>query len=223
MQNNLNNPSQINNPQTTNKTVISDTETTHLRLEVVEYVRAKLDIAQIASVDFQDFERDIVIAGLLEGLVNLKNRSETDSSRRISRIILAIIEQNYEILASKHNKYLKLRDLSWDKVFGIIPEIRILLKGKPAMMNDIIVFIGKVKEKCPFPYQYYWILHTKSKDPRAKLIPEEIFLFSYLQDYVKAMNKNTKELSDHYKQGEKDKEIKKGMFGLRAAIKSVFE
>jgi hypothetical protein len=212
MTNNASNPNSA-------KIIISEVETTGLRLELVDYVKSVLDLSQIASIDFQDFEKDIIINGLLEGLVKLKNRTDTDSSKRISKIIMGIIEQRYDILASKKNKYLKLRDLSWDKVFGIIFEIKIILKSKPQLLQEMIVFIDKVKEKCPFPYQYYWILHAKSKDPRAKLIPEEIFLLSYLQDYDKAMNKNTREFTSHY---QKIRNPKKGLFGLRDAIKTAW-
>lgn len=210
--------STISDNQSMSKIIIADTETTTLRLEIVDYVKTQLEITAIASPDFLEFEKDIVLTGLLEGLVKLKNRADNDSSKRASRIILDIIEDHYDILASKKNKYLKLRDLSWDKVFGILPEIKILLKHKQVLLNDILIFINKVKEKCPLPYQYYWILNTRAKDPRSKLIPEEIFLLDYLQDYDKAITKNTKELKNHYRS-----ESRQGMFGIRAAIKSVIK
>lgn len=205
--------------QTEDKIVIADTETTTLRLEIVEYVKKQLEITEIASIDFLEFEKDIVLTGLLEGLVKLKNRTDSDSSKRASRIILDIVEERYDIVASKKNKYLKLRDLSWDKVFCVLPEIQILLKKKPALLTDILIFVNKVKEKCPRPYQYYWILNTRAKDPRSKLIPEEVFLLDYLKDYDKAITKNTKDLKNHYKD-EVNTQNKQGLFGIRAAIKS---
>lgn len=182
------------------KTAISDVETTALRLEIVALVKNRLEQKDTASNDFLEFERDVVILGVLESLVKLKNRAETDSTRTISRKILEIIEEKYDVLASKKNKFLKLRDLSWDRVFGIIPEIRIILKSKPTLLFDTELFIAKVKEKCAYPYQYYWLLESRAKDPRSNLTTEEQFLLAYLRDYDKAINRNTKEVVDHYKQ-----------------------
>jgi hypothetical protein len=203
-------------PQQSTKNVIYDTDSTSLRLEIIDLIKQKIDNSLLTSTDFLDFEKEMIIKGALESLVNLKSRVEADSSRQVSKIILHILEQNYYILASKNNKYLKLRDLSWNQVFGIMPEIRVVLKNKQNLLHDLELFISQVQDKCSHPYQYYWLLLDKSKDPRAILTPEENFLLNYLQSYDKAMNKNSKVTKSFYEsQQNSDKK-----FSIRKMIKS---
>jgi hypothetical protein len=216
----MNSTNHVSNPNIENKIIINDLDTTSLRLEIVEFVKTNLELGQIATPDFQEFEKEIIINGILEGLVKLKNRADIDSSRRVSKIIIAIIESKYNVLASKKNKFLKIRDLTWDRVFGVMFEIELILKSKPALLKEMLQFIEKIKEKCPYPYQYYWALEAKSKDPRAKLIPEEEFLLSYFGDYNKAINRNTKEFTSFYHKAQRKEN---GFFGIRKAIKGAIQ
>jgi hypothetical protein len=177
------------------KPAISDNESTGLRIEIIDYAKSRLDADQLNSSDFRDFETDIMIRGVLEGLVKLKDRAETDSAKQISKKILKVIEERYDILASVNNRYLKLRDLSWDKVFGVLPEIRQILKNRTSLSVQIVEFIDRIKEKCAHPYQYYWLLEEKFRDDRATKTEVEEFLYRYLGKYKRVTDQRAKDVN----------------------------